>query len=194
MKYAVWYGSDFWKGLLIGNKGDVYYQMGQYDSAEVCLKYDYSTSVAAGQFDNAANTLQWLARLELRKGNASAALGMLRVAKGYLRQMPNPTYRANTLYTYTQVFSALAKADSMNLYMQQYQTLHDSIERVANNNRLEVVRMQLDNQANVNKIISLNKEKKRIAMIRNFIIAFVVLLAITGIVILNRQKLKLKNS
>lgn len=192
MKYAVNDGNKFWQGIIRGNKGDVYYKMGRYDSAEVCLNFDYKTSVAASQYDNAANSLQWLALIELRKGNATSALAMLREATGYLQQIPNATYRANTLYAYTQVFSALGRADSMNIYMHKYLTLHDSIERVATNDRLEVVRMRMDNQTNAYKIISLSKEKERIAMIRNFIILFLFLLGITGFAIINRQKMKLK--
>src|SRR4030095_16596580 len=126
------------------------------------------------------------------KGNAQGALNMLREATRYLQQIPNATFRANTLYAYTQVFSTLGIADSTNVYMQKYLTLHDSIERVATDDRLEIVHMRMDNQNNVYKIISLGKEKRNIATIRNFIISFLILLGITGFAIINRQKLKLR--
>ena len=166
--------------------------MGRYDSAEVMLTYDYGQSVAAAQYDNAANSLQWLARIEMDRGNAEKALRMLREASGYLQRMPQPDFEVNTLYAFTQVFAQLGQADSMNAYMNMYLTLHDSIEKAAYDNRLEVVRMRMENQAGVNKVITLSKEKKRITLIRNFSIALIILFAFAGYMILNRQKLKLK--
>jgi len=192
MTIAQFQQNAFWKGVITGNKGDVYYKLGRYDSAEVMLTYDYHQSLAAGQFDNAGNSLQWLARIELNKGNADTALRMLREAMQHLRRIPHADYKVNALYGYTQVFSRMGKADSMNAYMHQYLTLHDSIEKAANENRLDVVRIRMENQAGVNRVITLSKEKKRITLIRNFSIALIVLLALTGYMILNRQKLKLK--
>lgn len=182
----------FWIGVITGNKGDVYFKMGRYDSAEVMLMYDYQQSLAAEQYDNAANSLQWLARIELSKGNTEHALHMLREAMQHLQRIPQPDYEVNALYGFTQVFAQMGKADSMNAYMHQYLTLHDSIEMAANNNRLEVVRIRMENQAGVNKVITLSKEKKRITLIRNFSIALIILFAFAGYMILNRQKLKLK--
>lgn len=184
--------NTYWKGVITGNMGDVYYQLGQYDSAKIMLTYDYQQSLEYGQNDNAANSLQWLARIELQNGNAVKALGMLREAQRLLPRTSTPTFSANILYAFTQVFSKLGMADSMNVYMHQYLTLHDSIEKEANNNRLDVVHMRMDNQSNINKVITLGKEKKRIALIRNFIIVFILFLAITGYLILNRQRLSLK--
>ncbi|HSF89409.1 MAG TPA: hypothetical protein VLA46_08325 [Saprospiraceae bacterium] len=184
--------NTYWKGVITGNMGDVYYQLGQYDSAKVMLTYDYQQSLEYSQNDNAANSLQWLARIELHDGNAVKALGMLREAQRLLQHASTPAFTANTLYAFTQAFSDLGMADSMNIYMHQYLTLHDSIEKEANNNRLDLVHMRMDNQSNINKVITLSKEKKRIALIRNFIIAFLLLLVITGYLILNRQKLRLK--
>ena len=45
--------NPFWYALVNGNKGDIYFQQGKYDSAAVKLQMDYEASVAAAEYDNA---------------------------------------------------------------------------------------------------------------------------------------------
>jgi hypothetical protein len=84
----------------------------------------------------------------------------------------------------------LGNSDSFYHYFQLYNHLHDSIERAVANSRLEISRLRLDNQSNVFEIRELQKEKEAKAQERNFIIAAIVLFAIIGFFILNRQRLK----
>ena len=88
-------------------------------------------------------------------------------------------------------FEKMKKADSLFAYTLKYQTLHDSLERIASDSRTEIVAMRLDNQENIHQIMALNKEKRRIALIRNFSILLTILLSIIGFLYLNRQKLKM---
>lgn len=192
MQIAGEVNNAFWKGIINGNRGDVYYQLGVYDSAKVLLTFDYDQSKAAQQLDNAATSLQRLASIELKRNQPQSALRMLRECIQLLKGMSRPEILEQILYTYTQTFAALDQADSMNVYMHRYLILHDSIEQAATENKLAIVRMRMDNQANVYKVVSLSKEKRKIALVRNFIIGFIFLLAITGYMILNKQKLKLK--
>ena len=182
----------FWKGVIKGNKGDVYFKMGDYDSAALLLTYDYKQSIATAQYDNAANSLQWLSRIQLYQSDPKAALKSVREAKRLLDIMSQPTYVANTLYTFTQVFKALGNADSVSYYMDRYLVLHDSLEKTAYDSRAEIVKMRMDNQSNVHRITTLSREKRNIAVLRNFIIAFILLVCTIGLLIINRQKLKLR--
>ena len=38
--------NQYWQGLIAGNKGDVYFQLGRFDTAAVLLQYDYDQSMA----------------------------------------------------------------------------------------------------------------------------------------------------
>ncbi|HEY3387915.1 MAG TPA: hypothetical protein VGK46_15485 [Saprospiraceae bacterium] len=183
---------EFWKGIIIGNKGDVYFKMERYDSAEVMLSLDYEQSLVSNQLDNAANSLQWLARIDLHYGRATEALRKAREAEDLLHKSYHPVYMANTLYTFTKVFGSLGKADSVSYYLEKFLVLHDSIEQKASDSRTENVLMRLDNQEYVHTIINLNKEKKRVALIRNFILILIILLALVVVMILNRRTLKHK--
>ncbi|MDQ3018182.1 MAG: tetratricopeptide repeat protein, partial [Bacteroidota bacterium] len=104
MDFAEELNNDFWKGLIAGNRGDVYYQLGRYDSAQVLIEKDYRSSIAAGELDNAANSLQWLARIDLVHNKTHDALKKARDAKSSLYNSYQPYYMANTLLTFTKVF------------------------------------------------------------------------------------------
>ena len=184
--------NPFWTSIINGNKGDIYFQQEQYDSAEIRLSYDYEGSIAAKEFDNAANSLQWLARIDLIRGKSTAALQKTREAERLLLQTYQPSYMANTWFTYTKVFASLGKADSVSLYLDKFLTLHDSIEQEASEARAENVLMRLESQENIHTIKSLNREKKKVVLVRNFTITLILLCALIGFMILNRQKLQLK--
>jgi len=182
----------FWISIITGNKGDVYFQQEKYDSAEVLLKFDYQGSLEAKEYDNAGNSLQWLARIDLIHHQPEEALKKTREAQRLISTSYDPDYMARTLFTYTKVFASLGKVDSVSYYMDQFLTLHDSIEQVASDARAEIIQQRMESQENIHKIKSLNKEKARIKLVRNFIVTIILMLALVGFMILNRQKLKLK--
>jgi tetratricopeptide (TPR) repeat protein len=182
----------FWTGLIEGNMGDVYFKMGQYDTAQILLLKDVRQSISSGQYDNAANSMQWLARIDAFHDKALLGLHKLREASQFLQRSPNVYFLTNTYEAFTIVFQKLSKADSLYLYMKKYQTLHDSLERIASVNRAEIVSMRLDNEIAVHKILFLNKEKRRITLVRNFTIGIILLLSGLAYVDFKRQKLKIQ--
>src|SRR5687767_13383816 len=184
--------NTFWYGLIKGNQGDIYFQMGQYDSAYVLLQYDYENSLANNQFDNAANSLQRIASIHVHRGQAEIALTKARQAMQLVQRMPKPEYESNILFTFTQIFKALGNTDSLDAYMKRYLILHDAVEKEAMEHRAGVVNMRLKHQAFVNEIRTLNKEKQKIILIRNFGIGFILLFAGLAYVDFKRQNLKIQ--
>src|SRR5258706_565964 len=182
----------FWISLVAGNKGDVLFQQGKYDTAEVLLKFDYEGSIKAKEYDNAGNTLQWLARIDLIHHKPDDALRKTREAQRLISSAYDPDYMERTLFTYTKAFASLGKADSLSYYLNKFITLHDSIAQAASDARTDNVLIGLRSQENIQTIKALNKEKRRVALVRNFILALILLGALTGFMILNRQKLTLK--
>ena len=184
--------NPFWKGLVEGNMGDIHYMKGQYDSARIFLLRDVETSRAAGQWDNAANSLQWIARINAMEGDAHLALDQNRQATEWLRQMPRAEFQENLYFTYIQVFKALRQPDSMDLYMNKYLMLHDSLEAVATKAKDDIVHMRMENQKFIYEILTLNQQKQKIALIRNLIVFIILLGAITGYLLIHRSWLKMK--
>lgn len=182
----------FWSAIIDGNKGDVYYDLGQYDEAYPLLQNDYVGSLQAKQFDNAANSLQWLARIDLQEGRPEIALGKLREAKRLLQQMPQPNYLVNVFYGFAQAYIKLGPSDSADTYLQQYLHLHDSLQTEITRSRADILQVQIDNQSQVQTIKAFNRQKSKIALVRNFTIAIVLLLGVVGYLWLNRVYLKMQ--
>ena len=184
--------SEVWKGIILGNKGQTYFLQKKYDIGKPLLEYDYRTSKKYGENTNAANSLQWVARINLLQGKKDSALLQVKEALRMLQQQPAPTavYLQNVYYATADVYRVLGNSDSFYHYSELYSNLHDSIERAVANSRLEISRLRLDDQSNVFKIRELQREKVAQTRERNFVIAAIVLVAIVGLLILNRRRLK----
>lgn len=180
---------DFWKGLINGNRGDVYFQLAKYDSAEFLLSLDVKGSLASSSWDNAANSLQLLARIKTLKGNPEKALQYLSEAEQFLGRAYQDQYQENIYYAYAMAYEALGKADSVFSYMKKYQRLHDKIEQNFSDERADVAQMRMENQEALYKINSLIKERKRIALIRNIVVVMIVMVSIVGLLFYNKEKL-----
>ena len=182
--------SPFWKGLLQGNRGDVFFLQGRYDSAEVLLTYDYEQSLEANVFTNASITLQRLATITHSRGDYREALAMIREADVLERRDPNPDYKVHILHTYALIFKDLGMADSVLHYMELYKSMNEQIEKQAALNRIEITQLRLANEKNTHHVQTLQREKSRIQLIRNFSIAMVIILGILGYSYYIRLRLK----
>jgi tetratricopeptide (TPR) repeat protein len=181
-----------WIGIVSGNMAQIYYVQKQYDSAHGMFLNDYRTSKDSGLYDNAANSLQWLARTDLALGNRAAALKEAREAFGLLRVWPDANYLKNTYYTATQVFKEMGNYDSAFYYSNLYTSLNDSLERVVSRSTTDIAQARLNDEASRYNIQKLNRDKRSQALLRNLIIAGIVILFLFALLIVNRKRLKTK--
>jgi tetratricopeptide (TPR) repeat protein len=192
MQMANELNSEVWKGIISGNKAYIYFLQKKYDLAKPFFEFDYRTSKQHGEIADAAHALQIIARINLSQGKRDSALLQVKEAMRMLQQQPQPIpyFLQNVYYATADVYRVLGNSDSFYHYSQLYSHLHDSIERAVTNSRLEISRLRLDNQSTVFKIRGLQKEKNAEERERNFIIAAIVFVAVVGLLILNRQRLK----
>jgi tetratricopeptide (TPR) repeat protein len=183
---------EVWKGIISGNKGYVYFLQKKYDIAKPLLEYDYHTSIQHDEIANAAHALQMIARINVMQGKKDSALQQVKEALRMLQQQPQPLpyFLQDVYFATADVYRVLGNNDSFYHYSQLYNNLHDSIERSVANSRLEIARLRLDNQSNVSEIRDLQKEKDAETQERNYIIAAIVFVAIVGLLMINRQRLK----
>lgn len=192
MQMANALNSEVWKGIISGNKGYTYFLQKKYDIAKPLFEFDFRTSKQYGEIANAAHALQIIARLNLMQGKKDSALVQVKEALRMLQQQPQPLphFLQDVYYATADVYRVLGNSDSFYHYSQLYNNIHDSIERAVANSRLEIARLRLDNQSNFSEIRDLQKEKNAEIRDRNYIIAAIVFVAIVGLLIINRQRLK----
>ena len=181
-----------WKGIISGNMGQVFYQLKQYDTAIKLLDKDYRTSMQYKYFDNAANALQWSARANNAIGNKGKALREVREAVALIKEMPDDGYRQNIYYAAVGAFKENGLNDSAVYYSGLYQQLHDSLERKISISSIAISNMRLSEEKSRYNIRRLQLDKKSQMQQRNFIILSILLLAVISVLLLNRQRVKLK--
>jgi tetratricopeptide (TPR) repeat protein len=179
-----------WKGILSGNKGQVYFLQGNYQQALPLFEFDFRQSAGNGEYDNAANSLQWAAKTNLVLGNAAAALQQIREAFYWMEKNPEFNYRQNLYRTAEEIYQKTGMKDSALYFGRLYMNLHDSIEAGIANSRLEISQMKLENERNFYNIKSLKEQRQKENTNRNLAIAGILLLAIFAILYLNNKRVK----
>jgi tetratricopeptide (TPR) repeat protein len=182
--------NDVWQGIIRGNMGQIYFAQKRFDSALAYLQIDYRTSKAAGYYDNAGNSLQWVARTKLTTGDQAGALTDIREAIQLLNKWPVADYFRNIYRTATEIFTALSKYDSALHYHQLYAKLNDSLERVASLSSIAISRARLNDERSRYSIENLQHEKKEQLVQRNIFISGILLLSVIALLIVNRQRLR----
>ncbi|HEX5151341.1 MAG TPA: tetratricopeptide repeat protein [Parafilimonas sp.] len=193
LQFANATGNNIWIGIASGNMGQVYYLQNDYTRAKPLLALDYQTSKHYNVPDNAANSLQWVAKINLLQGKKDSALMQVKEAMQLLRQKPQPNYLQHIYHTTANIYQALNKPDSFYYYSNLYTTLHDSLEKIAALSSIEVATMQLNNEKDFHIIRSLQEQRKTEQLKRNITIGAIVLFSTIIILILNIQKQKLRH-
>ena len=185
---------DIYVGIIEGNIGDIYFKLHQFDSAKVYLQRDVEVCMAQKEFLNASLSMQWLARISARDGHFAQALEQIREA--YRVALPHaPPYDPHLAEIYlgfADIFEKAGMADSAMLYMKRYLIADDTIEGKNVDLHSEIANVRVENVAALHNLLTLNKEKKRVVLIRNMIILFILVMSGTGFLYLNRQRLKLR--
>ena len=185
-------GRADWKGIISGNMGQVYYLQKQYDTAIALLEKDYHISMSYKYFDNAANSLQWAARANAAVGKKAKALQQVKEAMELIKKIPDDGYRQNIYYAAVEVFKLNGLDDSAVYYSGLYQKLHDSLERKIATSSLAISNMRLNEEKNRYNIRRMQQEKESQTQQRNFIILGIILLAVISVLVVNKQRIKLK--
>jgi tetratricopeptide (TPR) repeat protein len=190
VKDTAW--SAIWVGIISGNMGQIFYAQEKYDTAYTLLTRDYITSKRAGLYDNAGNSLQWVARTDLAMGNKLAALAEVRAAFQLLKMWPDAGYLRNAYFTATQIFRQMGAYDSAFYYNNLWSVVNDSLEKVVASNSLAITKARLVDETSRYDIQNLNKEKRSQLLLRNIIILSIIALSVLALLIINRQLLKQK--
>lgn len=182
-----------WTAIISGNLGQIYYSQGKYDTAAPLLELDYRTSLKNDDFPNAANSLQWLAKINLAIGKPDTALKQVKRALQLIKYgYTQKNYQQNIYSTAADVYRILNNSDSFYYYSDLYLKLHDSLELSIANSRLEISTIKLENQANIFRIGSIIEEKERKLAQRNYLIAAIAMLSVIAVLLLNSKRLKVQ--
>jgi DNA-binding CsgD family transcriptional regulator len=182
-----------WHCIVSANMGQIDFAQARYSVALPLFVMDYQISKENGIYDNAGNSLQWAAKTNLALGNKAEALHQIRESFALLKKWPNPAnYFQNAYLTASQIFKALGDDDSAYYYSRKYTLLHDSLEKKIYQSSISISQLRLNNEKNRYSIQRLEMEKTDQLQKRNYIIALIILVGAIVLLLINRQRQKLK--
>jgi DNA-binding CsgD family transcriptional regulator/predicted transcriptional regulator len=184
-----------WKAINSGFEGEVLFLKKDYEEARPLLAYGYNIN-KDHDLNNAANSLQWLARINLIEGKNDSALlqaketlRLLSVSDPIFQQKTN--FLQQAYYTTADVYRSMGETDSFYRYFQLYITLHDSLERIIARSSIDISEMRNNNEKNFYAIQTMQREKTAEILKRNFIMAAIILISIIAFLYMNRSRIKL---
>ncbi|MBL0336864.1 MAG: tetratricopeptide repeat protein [Chitinophagaceae bacterium] len=174
-------GDSLWVGIVKGNIGAVYFELGQDDKALPLLWSDYYTCQETEK-NNAGNTLHRIALISLRQNKTDSALLLARKAFQLVSSgLPyNAAYAQNANFALAEVFKKTGKTDSAFFYSDKYHSIKDSIDQSIARNRADIVQTRLDFEKTSNRINTLLDEKKAEKLKRNLLLGGLFLLLAAG--------------
>ena len=181
-----------WKGIILGNMAQIYFAQENYTAALPLFDLDYNISKEKEIYDNAANSLQWAAKTNLALGDRVIALKQVREAFGLLQKWPSSNYQQNAYNTASEIFKSMGNNDSAYYYAGKYTKLHDSLERTIYQSSISISKLRLNEEKNRYGIGKMQREKEEMVQQRNFIIAGILFLAVIALLLINRQRIKVK--
>lgn len=183
---------EVWVTIPNANKAQIWFTQKKYKEAFPLFEADYNASVKGGDYPNAANNLQWMAKIYLAENRTDSALKKARQAKQMLRAYPNSGAIANTYQTLAAIYQQQNKSDSSNRYLFLYNNVHDSTEAAVATSRSEIIHLRLDDERNKTKIETLEENQQTEKINRNVFVGFALLLSLIIYLAYNRQHIKQK--
>lgn len=191
-KLAASLNDKVWVTIPNANKAQIWFTQKRYKEAFSLFEADYNASAKMGDYPNAANNLQWMAKIYLAENRTDSALKKAIQARKMLRPYPNSGAVANTYQTLAAIYKQQNKTDSSDRYLLLYNTIHDSTEAAVATSRSEIVQLRLDDERNKTKIETLQENQKTEKTNRNIFIGFVLLLSLIMYFFFNHQNIKQK--
>ena len=181
-----------WRGINPGCIGQLLYLKNDYDSAKMLLRYDYQLN-RIKELNVAAYSLHWIAKINLQEGRRDSALLQIREALGMLQRhsefdIQRVNYLQSAYRVAAEVFKSLNHTDSFYYYNTKFMGLHDSLQVVALNSNIKILKARLANDRNARVIASLQREKRLEEQRRNFLIVLIILITIIALLYVNRLR------
>jgi tetratricopeptide (TPR) repeat protein len=187
---AAAYKDSFYMALANGNLGYTYYLQQQYDKALPLLEADYTASTHAGETGSAMNAATTLAAIYIKEGQLEAAekymglsgpyiisSGMNRLLKNWYENQFNLS-RARGDFRNSSRF-----ADSLLIYK-------DSVAAMRDKKAFNQEVLKLETEKHMNEVNQLESKRRQQILLRNSLLAGLVLLTIIALLWVNRQMLK----
>jgi tetratricopeptide (TPR) repeat protein/DNA-binding CsgD family transcriptional regulator len=183
---------SFWMGLTLGNLGSVYYAQKQYAKALPYLQYDFRESRRFNETGSMINAAVALADSWFQLGEAGKARALAAAISPSGRNDIGP----QTMRQWFTLLFNLAKLDGRPADANRFADSALFYSKLFTDNRTRDLALRVKNKLEVEEYINsikvLNEQRKTEKVIRNALMAGIVLLAIIGLILVNHYRLRRK--
>jgi tetratricopeptide (TPR) repeat protein len=189
---AVVYDHKFYMALAKGNLGYTYYLQEQYDKALPLLEADYKASMEAGETRSATNAALSIASIYIKKGQPEEAARYMNLSRPYVYGPGNVTILKNWYENLYNLSKLKGDHRNVSLYSDSLLVYKDSVEALRDKKTFNQAVLKLETEKHMNEVNQLDQKRKQQILLRNSLLAGLVLLALIALLWLNRQLLKRK--
>lgn len=181
-----------WEGIAKGGIGKAYLLQGNYDIAYSLLQQNLNSSTESGQWDDVANTLTSLAKIDEVRRNTSLALSKYLKAYSIALRSSKLAVLMTSAKGASNAFASLHQYDSAYVYHTQYLSWKDTLEKNTNRSRLDIVKAQVTFEQMEKVLQESQNDLVNQKRIRNAILCAILFLTVIALLIYNRKRLKLR--
>jgi tetratricopeptide (TPR) repeat protein len=187
---AVAFKDSFYMSLAQGNLGFTYYLQQQYDKALPLLEADYTGSSRAGETGSATNAAITIAAIYIKKGQLQLADRYMNLSRKYVYSSGQATVMRSWYENLYNLFKAKADYKNASLYADSLLVFKDSVEAMRDKKAFNQAVLKLETEKHMNEVNQLEHKRKQQVLLRNSLLAGLVLLTLIVLLWLNRRLLK----
>jgi tetratricopeptide (TPR) repeat protein len=187
---AVVLKDSFYIVLSLGNLGYTYYLQHQYDKALPLLKTDYTGSMRLGQTGSAINAAMTLADIHIKKGEPALAEHYMNASRTYVYNSANASLLRNWYQNLYNLSRAKADYKNATRYGDSLLAYKDSLSTIQDKKAFNQALLKLETEKHRNELNQLEERRKQQILLRNCLLAGLVLLTLIALLWFNRQVLK----
>jgi Tetratricopeptide repeat len=179
-----------WEGIISGNIGDVFHMQNKDAAAMPYWQTDYDSSMKYDEQKNAGLTLAFMSQHEFDNGQQQKALSQLQWA-----QTINAGDAVNLLRIYNikaYCYRKMGKHDSADYFFKLHYALNDSVNQAVYKSNYNTVQMRLNFEKNERDFKIIKSQRQAEINKRNLLLGTILALLIFGLLLYNRQRLKIK--
>jgi tetratricopeptide (TPR) repeat protein len=181
---------SFYMALANGNLGYTYYLQQQYDKALPLVETDYSESMRAGETGSATNAALTLSAIYIKKGQPTVAEKYMALVKPLVYTSRNIVVLKNWYENLYQLYKAKNNQELSLLYADSLLAYKDSVAAMRDLKAFNQAVLRLETEKHMNEVNMLESRRRHQILLRNSLLAGLVLLGIIALLWVNRQLLK----
>lgn len=181
---------SFYMALANGNLGYTFYLQGYYDRALPLLEADYATSVRWHEFESSTNAAILLTTIYIKKGQLPAARKYIELSREWVYHYQIASMFMNWYENLYEYAKAARDQQNIELYADSLLIYKDSLSLLRNKKAFNQAVLKIEAEKHLNEVNQLENRRRHQILLRNSLLAGLVLLTIIALLWINRQLLK----